>query len=139
MNQNNTINQINNFLIADDHAFLRRGLRQALEDEFSPATVIETETGQDTIEAVKTHQFDLVTLDINFPDMNGIDVLKEIKLLSPTIQVIMFTFYPEEQYAVSALDAGAMGYLTKESGPEEFILAVTQVLGGGTYIGKSLD
>ncbi|MCH9697035.1 MAG: response regulator transcription factor, partial [Gammaproteobacteria bacterium] len=95
-----------NFLVADDHAFLRRGLKQVLEEEFAPASVIETDTGHASIEAVGTHRFDLVILDINFPDMNGIDVLKQIKLLVPAIRVIIFTFYPEEHYATRAFDCG---------------------------------
>ncbi|MCH9698334.1 MAG: response regulator transcription factor [Gammaproteobacteria bacterium] len=119
-----------NFLIADDHAFLRRGLRQALQEEFLSAKIIETETGRATIEAVKTHQFDLVVLDINFPDINGIDVLKEIRLVNQSVPVIIFTLYPEEHYALRAFDAGASGYVTKDSGPDEFISAVTKVLDG---------
>lgn len=117
-----------NFLIADDHAFLRRGIKLALLEEHPSATIVETETGRATIEAVKTHRFDLVVLDINFPDINGIKVLKEIKLLDKSLPVVIFTFYPEEQYALRAFDAGASGYLTKDSGPDEFISAVTKIL-----------
>lgn len=118
-----------NFLIADDHAFLRRGLKLALQEEYSAVKIIETETGRATIEAVKTHQFDLVVLDINFPDINGIDVLKQVKLVNKALPVIIFTFYPEEQYAIRAFDADASGYLTKDSGPDEFISTVSRILG----------
>ena len=123
-----------NILVADDHSFLRRGLKQVLGEEFSPANVVESDSGQATIEAVKKHHFDIVVLDINFPDKSGVEVLKEIKLVDPTLRVIMLTFYPEEQYAIRVLKAGALGYLTKDTDPEEFLLAVRKVMSGGTYV-----
>lgn len=122
------------FLVADDHAFIRRGLRQVLEKEFAPAQVIEAKSGQDAIEAVRQQKCDAVILDINLPDKSGIEVLKEIKLLCPTLSVVMLSLYSEEQYAVRAFKAGASGYLTKESEPEEFIVAIRKVMAGGTYV-----
>ena len=121
-------------LVADDHAIIRRRLRQVLEQEFVSATVEEADTGQDAIEAVSKQQWDIVILDINLPDKNGIEVLKEMKLLSPSLSVVMLTLYPEEQYAVRALKAGALGYLTKESEQKELVVAVKKVLSGGVYI-----
>ena len=121
-------------LVTDDHAILRRGLRQVLEQEFAPAKVAEAESGNVAIEAVRKDHWDIVVLDINLSDKNGIDVLKEIKVLSPTLPVVMLTLYPEEQYAIRALKAGAAGYLTKDSEPEELVLAMRKALSGGIYV-----
>lgn len=122
------------FIIVDDHPIVCRGLTYVLEPEFAPVEMIEAHTGQDAIEAVQQHRCDAVVLAINLPDMNGIEVLREIKVLCPRLPVIIHTLYPGKQYAVQAFKEGASGYLTKEGEPEELILAVKKVLEGGTYV-----
>ncbi len=125
-------------LVADDHGFMRRGIRQVLEEEFSPVVVHEAHTGTDALEKFQRETFDSVVLDINLPDKNGIEVLKELKQIHPEIPIIILSLYPEEQYALRAMRAGASSYLTKERAPEELVQAMKKVLQGGKYITESL-
>ena len=125
-------------LIADDHAIVRHGLKQVLAEEFDKAVIAETGTGQGVLDAFKSEVFDAVILDLNLPDKPGLDVLKEVKALHPTVPVVVLSFHPEEQYALRALKAGAAGYLTKESAPEELISALRKILAGGKYVGATL-
>ena len=125
-------------LIADDHAVVRRGLRQIL-DNVSPEVVLgEAATGEDALEQVRTKDWDLVILDLALPGKAGLDVLKELKRSHPRLPVLVLSMYPEDQFAVRVLRAGAAGYMTKESAPEELVKAVRKVLHGGKYVSPSL-
>lgn len=116
-----------NVLLADDHAIVRRGVTQLLV-EFGPAArVAEAETGHDALALAARDAFDVAMLDISLPDMNGLDVLKRLKRISPRVPVLMFLMYREDQYAVRALKAGASGYLSKTADPELMIGAIRQV------------
>ncbi len=125
-------------LLGDDHAIVRRGLRQVLTEEFGQVAIGEASSGHAVVDAVREQEWDVVVLDINLPDKNGVEVLKEVKGLRPSILVVMLTMHPEEQYAMRTLKAGAAGYLTKESAPEELITAIRKVLRGGKYVSASL-
>ncbi len=125
-------------LLGDDHAIVRRGLRQVLTEEFGQVAIGEVGSGHAVVDAVREQEWDVVVLDINLPDKNGVEVLKEVKRLRPSILVVMLTMHPEEQYAMRTLKAGAAGYLTKESAPEELITAIRKVLRGGKYVSASL-
>lgn len=125
-------------LVADDHGFMRRGIRQVLEEEFSTVVVHEAHNGTVALEKFQRETFDSVVLDINLPDKNGIEVLKELKQIHPEIPIIVLSLYPEEQYALRAMRAGASSYLTKERAPEELVQAMKKVLQGGKYITESL-
>jgi two-component system invasion response regulator UvrY len=126
------------FLLVDDHALLRRGLRELLVDELPNSLFGEAASGPDAIEQVGKSPYDLVMLDLSLPGRDGLDVLKELLLLVPEQLVLVLSVHAEEQYAVRALRAGAMGYVTKESAPEELSKAVRKVLGGGKYVSASL-
>lgn len=126
------------FLIVDDHAIVRRGVAEVLEQEFDAPTVVESGTGRGALQLIATEEFHVVFLDIGLPDMNGIDVLKEIKLKGEHPPVIILSLYPEEHYALRAIKAGASSYLTKESAPEELVIAIRKVLGGGKYVSSSV-
>lgn len=127
-------------LIVDDHAIVRRGIIQILEDDFVAATVLdEAASGREALEKVLVNDYSLVLLDISLPDMNGLDVLKKLKQEKPRIPVLFLTMHPEEQYAFRALRAGASGYLTKQSAPDELITAVRKVLLGGKYVSSVLS
>ena len=121
-------------LIADDHALLREGLTRVLTKEFNGVEVKEVGTGEDVLTMVGSQEWDALILDINLPDKNGIQVLKEAKDLQPKLPVLILSFYPEKQYALRSLKSGASGYLTKESAPEELVTALKQILQGGTYL-----
>ena len=125
-------------LIADDHAIVREGLKQVLVEEFSEAHIAETSSGKETLHAIHTQQWDVLILDIHFPDINGLDILKEVKTVQPTLPVVILSLYPEEQYGIRVLKAGGSAYLTKESAPDELVSAVKKVLGGGRYVSPSL-
>ena len=125
-------------LIADDHAIVRRGLKQVVADDFPDAIIGEASMGQSALEASRTQDWDVIVLDINVPDKNGVEVLKEIKLTRPHLPVVVLSLYPEEQYALRVLKAGGSAYLTKESAPEELIACLKKVLKGGRYISAAL-
>jgi len=126
------------FLLVDDHALLRRGLRELLVDEFPDASFDEASTGPEAVERAGRSSYDLVILDLSLPGRDGLDVLKELLLSIPAQLVLILSVQAEEQYAVRALRAGAMGYVTKETAPEELCKAVLKVLGGGKYVSARL-
>lgn len=125
------------FLVADDHAIVRRGLRQLVAEECDGAVVEEASTGQAVLEAVRRQDFTLVILDINLPDKNGLEVLKDLQALRPAMPVLVLSHHAEEQYAARAFKAGAAGYLTKDSAAEELPTAIRKVLAGGRYVSSS--
>ena len=125
-------------LIADDHPVVREGLKQILLEISEMIVVDEAGTSQEILERVQQNEYDLVLLDISMPDRSGLDVLKELKRTKPNLQILMISIHPEEQYAVRAMRAGAAGYLTKESAPDELVAAVQRVLLGRKYINSSL-
>jgi two-component system, NarL family, invasion response regulator UvrY len=121
-------------LIADDHALIRRGIIQTIADEPDMRVTGEAQDAQHLLDLARTIEWDLAILDINMPGRNGLDALKEVKKEYPTRPVLMLSMHPEEHFAVRAFKAGAAGYLTKESPPEELITAIRKVLTGGRYI-----
>jgi two-component system, NarL family, invasion response regulator UvrY len=125
-------------LIADDHAVFRRGLKETLAESFFKATFGEAKTAQETVELVRRHDWDVVILDISMPGKSGLDVLDELKRMRPRLPILLLSMHPEEQFARRALKAGAAGYLTKESVPEELKVAVTKVVAGGRYVSATL-
>lgn len=125
-------------LIADDHAILRKGLRRILTEMEGGFDIDEASNGHEVIKMVREKDYDLVLLDISMPGLSGLDALKEIKVLNPRLPVLILTIHPEEQYALRALKAGASGYLTKESVPDELMMAIRKVLRGGKYLSNSL-
>jgi len=125
-------------LVADDHAIVREGLKQILADDASMVVAGEAVDGQEVLEQIRKEEWDLILLDISMPGRGGIDTLKELKAEKPKLPVLILSMYPEEQYAIRALKAGASGYLTKGSAPEELIKAILKVSKGGRYISPSL-
>jgi two-component system invasion response regulator UvrY len=125
-------------LVADDHAVVRRGVLQILEDTPDMVAAGEACTGREVLRAVQEHDYDVLVLDIAMPDGSGLEVLKQLQTLKPNLRVLILSMYPEKQYAVRALKAGAAGYLTKESAPGELIAAIRQVARGGRYVTRSL-
>ena len=125
-------------LIADDHVVVRRGLREILASEFSDAEFIEAGSGDEVLRAVGQSHCSLLVLDVNMPGRTGVDVLREIKHMSPRTPVLMLSVQPEDQYAVCCLRAGASGYLNKDGPEEELIRAVRKIMSGGRYISAQL-
>lgn len=125
-------------LIADDHAIVRQGLRQILSDTEDMVVTGEAENGIRALQMVREGQWDVVLMDVNMPDRNGIDTLKLIKKEFPRLPVLMLSMHPEDQYAIRALKAGAAGYLSKQSAPEQLVHAIRQVAAGKKYVSASL-
>jgi two-component system invasion response regulator UvrY len=125
-------------MVADDHAIVREGLKQILAE--TPDIVVGGEAGnaQEVLEHVRNDEWDLVLLDIAMPGRGGLDILKQLRGERPELPILMLSMYPEEQYAVRALKAGACGYLTKASAPEELIAAIRKVSQGRRYVSSSL-
>ena len=124
--------------IADDHPVVRKGLKEIIEEIPDMVVGGEASTGQEALEKVRKSDFDIVVLDISMPGISGLDILKQLKSEKPELSILVLSMYPEEQYAVRVLRAGASGYLTKESAPEELIAAIRKASKGGKYISSSL-
>lgn len=125
-------------LVADDHAIVREGLKQIVRETSDMEVAGEAADGRQVFQMVANDDWDVVLLDIGMPGKSGMDILKELKAERPGLPVLMLSMYPEEQYAVRALKAGASGYLTKESVPDELINAIRKVSAGGKYVSSSL-
>jgi len=125
-------------LIADDHPLFRRGLKQIITETSDMVVAGEAADGREALSKAETGDYDVLLLDITMPFINGVDVLSQLKNERPTLPVLMLSMHPEEQYAVRALRAGASGYLTKESAPEELVAAIRKVSAGGKYVSASL-
>ena len=125
-------------LIADDHAVVRRGLRETLNEAFSRVTFGEAKTAQETLDNVRRQEWDVVILDISMPGKSGLDILDDMHRLRPNMPILLLSMHPEGQFARRALKAGAAGYLTKDSVPEELKEAVRRVRAGGRYVSAAL-
>jgi two-component system invasion response regulator UvrY len=125
-------------LIADDHAIFREGLKHILAECADVNVAGEASNGQEVLEKIWKDKYDIVLLDISMPGMSGLEVLKQVKMEKPKLPVLVLSMHPEEQYAVRVLRAGASGYLTKESAPDELITAVRKISKGRKYITSSL-
>lgn len=125
-------------LIADDHAIVRKGLYQILKDEFPQAFIEEASSANELLKKIKSDEWALVISDISMPDKNGIEVIKLVKADYPNLPFLILSMHPEDQYALRAIKAGAKGYLTKESAPDELVKAVKMILSGRKYISAQL-
>ena len=111
-------------LIADDHPLFREGLRRILAGCPDFTVAGEASNGQEVFEKVWNNEYDMVLLDIAMPGTPGLEVLKRLKNEKPKLPVLVLSMYPEEQYAVRVIKAGASGYLTKGSASEELVTAI---------------
>ena len=125
-------------LIADDHAIVREGLKQIVADVPDIVVAGEAKDGHEALDKISKNNYDVVLLDISMPGISGLDVLKQLRSQKPQLRVLILSIYPEEQYAVRTLKAGASGYLTKESAPDELVAAIRKVSQGGNYVSHSL-
>ncbi|HZF24717.1 MAG TPA: response regulator transcription factor [Steroidobacteraceae bacterium] len=125
-------------LIADDHAVVRAGLKQFLVEDRGISAIGEAATGRETLDRLRTENWDLVILDIGMPDRSGIDILQQIRSVHDRTRVLVLSGYPERQYALNVLRAGASGFIEKGTAPEELLRAVRAVLQGRRYVSSTL-
>jgi DNA-binding NarL/FixJ family response regulator len=109
-----------------------------LADEPDMTVLGEAHNAQELLSLARRHPCDLIVLDISMPGRNGLDVLRDLKSQFPKVAVLVLSMHPEDQYAVQAFRAGASGYLTKDSAPEELVLAARKVVRGGRYVSAAL-
>ena len=125
-------------LIVDDHAIVRQGLKHILLEGWAGAVFGEASNVAEMLPMFRKEKWDVVLLDINMPGRSGLDVLGDLRHEKPNVPVLILSGHAEDQYAARVLKAGASGYLTKETAPDELILAVRKVLSGGKYISATL-
>jgi len=121
-------------LVVDDHTIFRSGVQRLLQDEADVRMTGEASNGAEALERIRHHRYDVVLLDINMDGRNGFDVLASIRSLAPALPVLMLSMYPEEQYALVAIQDGASGYIAKDAEPAELVAAIRRVAGGGRYL-----
>ncbi len=125
-------------LTADDHEIIRRGIKQLLADTEDMEVTGEAADGQAVLDLMTLEPFDIVILDLSMPGRGGLDTLKQICSQFPDTPVLILSMYPEEHYALRALRAGAAGYFSKQSPPEELIEAIRRIASGRKYITESI-
>ncbi len=128
-------------LLVDDHVIVRQGLRQVLADVEGIQVVDEAPDGADALRLIRAWMdhvdgpgLDVVMLDIALPGRDGLDVLKQIKAEYPKLGVVMLSTYPDRQFAVRCLRAGAQAYLNKSADPDDMVAAIRKVAAGGAYL-----
>ena len=125
-------------LLADDHAVVRRGVKQIIAEAFAQATFGEAQNVQELLKLIGSEGWNIVVLDLSMPGGSGLEALKQIKQVHPQLPVLILTMFPEDQYAMRTIRAGAAGYLNKESAPEELVQAIRKILRGGEYISAAV-
>jgi two-component system, NarL family, invasion response regulator UvrY len=125
-------------LIIDDHAIFREGIKKVLSGTSDMEVAGEAGDGRLALQIMIENEFDVVLLDLSLPGLQGLDVLRTIKVRKPRLPVLILSIYSEEQYAVRVLREGASGYLTKESVPSDLIRAIRKAAQGGKYVSDSL-
>jgi len=125
-------------LIADDHAIVREGVKQIVKTLPEVSLIEEATDGNDAFSKICNTEYDLVILDISMPGMSGLDILQRIKDRNIQTHLLIFSFYPQEQYAIRAFKLGASGYLSKDSAFEELAKAIRKITTGEKYVSAAL-
>ncbi|MHB0898060.1 MAG: response regulator [Spirochaetales bacterium] len=123
-----------NILIADDHFLVRKGLRQLLEENLALAKFDEAENGVEALDLARSRHYDLVILDFSMPGRDGLDLIRDLKDIDPSTNILILTILPEEQYALRAFRLGASGCINKAIDPGDLVEAIKTVLAGHRYL-----
>jgi DNA-binding NarL/FixJ family response regulator len=129
---------VTRIILIDDHPMIRRGLRETLSAEADIEVVAEATSSEEALPALRGHACDIVTLDLSMPGRGGLEVLKDIRREFPRVRVLIVSTHAESQYALRAMRAGAAGYLTKTSAPEELVQAVRALMQTDRYINDTV-
>ncbi|MEO8512572.1 MAG: response regulator transcription factor [Ignavibacteria bacterium] len=130
--------EIIRIVIADDHAFLREGIKKTIQDETDMKIVGEASNATEALRLIKELEPNVVIMDISMPGKSGLDILKDLKAMKKQFRILILSMHPEDRFAIRALKAGASGYLTKESAPDELVKAIRTILTGRKYVSKAL-
>jgi DNA-binding NarL/FixJ family response regulator len=125
-------------LVIDDHVAIRRGVVDMLEASFPESQFGLAESEVDALEHVTNQTWDVAILDLNLKARGGLELIRELKDRQPQLKILIYTMHPEEHLGLMALRAGADGYLTKDAEPEQLVVAINRILGGGRYISPVL-
>lgn len=126
-------------LLAEDHTIVRKGIRMILDGEPNIEVIGEANNGREVIELVEQHQPHIVLMDNQMPMMNGLDATYHIKDRYPDVKIIVLTMHSNEEYAFQFLQAGASGYLIKQSAPDELLTAIDAVYQGKSYLTPTIS
>jgi two-component system response regulator NreC len=126
-------------VLADDHRIVREGVRALLESEPDFRVLSEARDGPEAVRMVERYHPDVLLLDLVMPGMNGLEVTKEVRQRFPDTHVVVLTMHANEAYVLEALEAGAQGYVIKDSSFEELMHAVREVAAGRSYLGPPLS
>jgi two-component system invasion response regulator UvrY len=121
-------------LLADDHSIVLAGLRRLVEESGDMEVVAEAADGREAIHQIRTIRPDVAVIDLSMPQIDGLEVIHQIHPEFPDLPIIVLTMHAENQYVVRAIEAGAMGYITKQSAPEQLVHAIRKVHGGSRYL-----
>ncbi|MFP4072196.1 MAG: response regulator [Desulfovibrionales bacterium] len=121
-------------LLADDHSIVRAGLRTIIEESGEMAVQAEAANGYEALERVKQERPDVAVIDISMPGIDGLEVISRLHSSHPDLPILVLTMHEEEQYVVRSITAGAMGYITKRSAPEQLVAAIRKVHSGGRFL-----
>ena len=128
-----------NILIVDDHAIVRRGIKEIVSEIPQVALINEAENGREALKRMALSSYNLVLLDIAMPGESGLEILRQIKKVSPETSVIILSMYTDEHYVFMAFNNGADGYVTKDNTPDDLVDAITKVMQGESCISPSLQ
>ncbi|MBI1265870.1 MAG: response regulator [Cryomorphaceae bacterium] len=128
-----------NVVICDDHKIVREGLSKIISN-FPDISIMADDiaSGEELLQRLRNGQPDIIILDVSLPGRSGLEVLKQIKIFYPDIKVLVLSMYPEDQFAIRMLKAGASGYLHKDSAPEVLIEAIRTIQQGGEYLSPAI-
>ena len=121
-------------LLADDHSIVRAGLRRIVEESGDMEVIAEAADGREAIRLVRETAPDVAVIDISMPDLDGLEVVSRLRGLRPDLPILILTMHEEGQYVVRAIQAGAMGYMTKQSAPEQLLKAIRKIHAGSRYL-----
>jgi len=125
-------------IIADDHTIIRAGLKQLIEGAHDMKICGEASDGQKLIHELKKNKYDVIIIDISMPGRNGIEIIKQIRSSGDKTPILALSYYPEDQFAIRVLKAGACGYMNKDVEPQELVEAIYKVARGGTYVSSAI-
>jgi two-component system, NarL family, invasion response regulator UvrY len=121
-------------LLADDHSIVRAGLRRIVEESGDIEVIAEASDGREAVLAVRKNKPDVAVIDISMPVLDGLEVITQLKSECPDVPILILTMHEEQQYIVRAIETGAMGYITKQSAPEQLVTAIRKVHSGSLYL-----